>query len=639
MTFIDILNEETQVQCTKQGKSYFYDIKEDGTEFNIGTHEKSPIELSRQTTIGKQIFQRIVDNLTPKQRKDQDIDKIFRLTMEELQKDVELQEKEAKKEAKKEVEELEEEYEEHYARFVSNCRKHKFTPLQYIIRVFEGLGVDAQIEMFKALNGFLQTFLGLKGTNVIGVGSQSSGKTHCLEKPLDCIPGEYVHKGTFTRAYFFDMYSGQDLTGHIFYLGDLGGIHDDENTIVSRDILKQLTTDGYIARGLKDDEDGGVKDIVTGFPAIAYTTVSEDIINEQERSRSVIIRPPDVDHRRLMVFDSFHEAPGELWELQQTIEEDKMSITGFCWWLKKEIDNSELFNPFMFCVEKYLANMPDFNRKIKEFNMLLKIICILNESYSVTHNIYCDFTKEDLDDIEITTKMYIPSKQDVIDALTLFEGSTGLLPSEIALTKGLLKVYSEYPYGTIPENAYDLDDDATFEEIVQYNAISSTTDNVEKPNSVMDLRLDDDTGKYYLEGYDESFPGDDGESITCFFTIDNVKHVGSNQRWYREVKDDLSNKLYKLWSFGILIKVGQSFNGRNVYGIGKDVDNKVNNINPVFAKKDIDEAMQIFHEKYPDLSDEFDEFVNSQKQLRIKKTNFEIKKNHLYDLQWNHIKV
>ena len=637
MTYINILNEETQVQCTKQGKSYFYDIKEDGSEFNIGKHDKSPLELSRQTNIGKQIFQRIVDNLTPKQRKTEDTDKIFRLIMEDLEKDVNVQVKEAEKAARKEVEELEEEYEENYARFVSNCEKHNFTPLQYIIRVYEGLGVDAQIEMFKVLNGYLQTFLGLKGTNVIGVGSQSSGKTHCLEKPLDCIPDEFVHRGTFTKAYFFDMYSGQDLTGHIFYLGDLGGVHDDENTIVSRDILKQLTTDGYIARGLKDDEDGGVTDIVTGFPAIAYTTVSEEIINEQERSRSIIIRPPDVDQRRLMVFDSFHEAPGELWELQQTINEDKFSITGFVWWLKKEINTVELFNPFMFCVQKYLTNMQDFNRKIKEFDMLLKIICILNESYSLTHTIYCDFTQENLEDIEITTKMYIPSKQDVIDALTLFEGSTGLLPSETALTKGLLKHYTEFPYTEIAEDNYELDENSTFEEIVQCNAINE--ENTYTSTAVMDLKKDEDTGKYYLEGYESGISNEDGETIYCFFTIDDIKRNSSNQRWYREVKDDLSNKLYKLYSFGILIKMGQNFQGKNVYGIGKDVDNKVNNINPVFAKKDIDEAMAIFHEKYPKLSEEFDEFVNAQKQLRIKNTNFEIKGDHLYDLQWNHIKV
>ena len=472
MTYINILNDETQVQCTKIGDSFIYTIKEDGSEFNVGKHEKSPLELSRQTNIGKQIYQRIIDNLTPKDRKTKDLDKEFRLIMEALENDVQIQIKEARKEAKKEMVELEEEYEEDYARFVSNCKKYNLSPLQYIIRVFEGKGVSAQIEMFKALNGYLQTFLGLKGTNVIGVGSQSSGKTHCIENPLDCIPSEFVHKGTFTRAYFFDMYSGQDLTGHIFYLGDLGGQYDDENTIVSRDILKQLSSDGWVSRGLKEEE-GGADEIVTGYPAIAYTTVSEDIINEQERSRSVIIRPPDVDQRRLMVFDSFHESPGVLWELQQTIDEDNLSITGFVWWLKKEIENVELFNPFMFCVQKYLANMQDFNRKIKEFNMLLKIVCILNESYSLTHTIYCDFTKEDLEDIEITTRLYIPSKQDVIDALTLFEGSTGLLPSEIALTKGLLKIYDEYPYTDIPEDAYEIDENSTFEEIVQYNAISS----------------------------------------------------------------------------------------------------------------------------------------------------------------------
>ena len=639
MTYVNILNDKTQVQCTKQGNLYIYNLKEDGSEFNIGKQNKSPLELSRQTNIGKQIYQRITDNLSKNQLKTFDTEKEFRLIMEDLEKDVELQIKESEKEAKRELAYLEEEYEEDYARFVSNCKHHSFTPLQYIIRVFEGLGVNAQIEMFKALDGYLQTFLGLKGTNVIGVGSQSSGKTHCIEKPLDCIPSEFVHRGTFTKAYFFDMYSGQDLTGHIFYLGDLGGVHDDENTIVSRDILKQLTTDGYIARGLKDDEDGGVKDIVTGYPAIVYTTVSEDIINEQERSRSIIIRPPDVDQRRLMAFDSFHEAPGEAWELQQTIEQDKRSITGFSWWLKKEIDNVELFNPFMFCVQKYLANMQDFNRKIKEFNMLLKIICILNESYSLTHKIYCDFTKENIEDVEIETKIYLPSKQDVIDALTLFEGSTGLLPSEIALTKGLLKTYTEFPYTEVPDECYDLDENSTFEEIVTYNAIASTTDTLSKPDAVMDLKLDEDTGRYYLDGYADALTDNNNENIYCFFTIDNVKHIGANQRWYREVKDDLSNKLYKLWSFGILIKVGQNAAGRNIYGIGKDVDSKVNNINPVFAKKDIDDAMDIFHAHYPSLSNEFDEFVNAQKQLRIKKTNFEIKEKHLYDLIWNHIKV
>lgn len=638
MTYVNILNDDTQVQCLKQGNVYIYTIIEDGVEFNIGNHKKPPLEHTTQTQIGKQIYQRINENLSAKQRRTTDPNKEFRLIMEKLDKDVQSQIKESEKEAKKEAVELEEEYKEDYARFVNNCQKNDFTPLQYIVRVFEGLGVSAQIEMFKALNGFVQTYLGLKGTNVIGVGSQSSGKTHIIENALDCIPAERVHKGTFTRAYFFDMYSGQDLTGHIFYLGDLGGIHDDENTIVSRDILKQLTSDGWVSRGLKDEEDGGVKDIVTGNPAIAYTTVNEDIINEQERSRSVVIRPPDVDQKRLIVFDSVHQAPGMLWELLQTIESDKFSVTGFIWWLGNEVENSELFNPFMFSVQKYLANMQDFNRKIKEFDMLLRIVCILNNAYNLEHQLYCDFTKESLEDVEVTTKLYLPSKQDVIDALTLFEGSTGLLPSEIALTKGLLKHYTEFPYVEVTDKDYEIDDNTTYEELVQYCAVMDRNEDLAKPNAVMDLMIDDETGRQYLDGYDVPCEDENGEPITCFFTIDNVKHVGANQRWYREVKEDLSNKLYKLWSFGILVKVGQNFAGRNVYGIGENVNDKVNNINPVFAKKDIDEARDMFEERYPDLIEEYDEFIGKQKQLRVKKTNFEIKDNHLYDLPWNHVK-
>ena len=38
------------------------------------------------------------------------------------------------------------------------------------------------------------------------------------------------------------------------------------------------------------------------------------------------------------------------------------------------------------------------------------------------------------------------------------------------------------------------------------------------------------------------------------------------------------------------------------------------------------------------LSDDFDAFVNKQKQLNVKHTNFEVR-NHLYDLEWNHYKV
>lgn len=623
MAFVEI-TEDVSVQCLKKGNKFFYDIMEDDTIFNVGQTLKSPTELTPQTQIGKAIVKRITDNLTPKQRKNTDVDKEFRLIVDALEKEVAKQLVEDENSAKEEAKALEEEYQENWTNFEYNRKKHGYSRLQYIICVFEGLGVDASLEITKAYMGYLQTFLGLKGTNVIGVGSQSSGKTHILENALDCIPSDFVHRGTFTRAYFFRMYGGQDLTSNIFYLGDLGGDMDDQNTIESRDILKQLSTDGHISRGIVDEDGDGTNDIVTGFPSIAYTTVSEEIINEQERSRSIVIRPPDVNQRKLMIFDSFQEASGVKKELKEQIESDKKDIQGFSWWLKKSINDVEMFNPFMFCVQRYLAQMDDFNRKIKEYNMLLKIICILNDSFKLQHDLYDDF--ED-DDFDIETTILIPSKQEIIDALTLFEGSTGLLPSEIALARAILKIYHEFPSDFILEETIEEDD--TYEDIVKKSAIDNDTI-YEEENEI--------TGKTFLKGYQTGYAQDKKKTIFCFFTIADLKKGNGNQRWYRENRNDMSDKLYKLYNYGILIKIGYSENGQNIYGINKGANGRINNINPKFETKDIDMAIKIFHERYPQLADKFDEFVNKQKKLNVKRTNFEITE-HLYDLEWNNFNV
>ena len=624
MTFID-LSSDSSVRCTIIGNRYLYELKEGDSEaVSLGSHESQPKELSSSTQVGRDILNEIKDRFSNRELKEKSAKQRYRELMSNLQATVDEQAVANENKAKDEAKELEEEYEEYFSNFEYNRDKYNLSRLQYIICVFEGLGVDAQLEMAKAYIGYLQTFLGLKGTNVIGVGSQSSGKTHILENPLDCIPTEYVHKGTFSRSYFFRKFGGKNLDSHIFYLQDLGGDMDDQNTIESRDVLKQMSTDGFASKGIVDEEGDTTDMIVTGHPAIAYTTVSEEIINEQERSRSVVIRPPDVNQKKLMMFDSFQESPGVKQDLKEQIESDKKDIQGFSWWLKKNINDIEMFNPWMFCVQRFLSQMDDFNRKIKEFNMFLKVICILNDSFKLTHDLYDDFESDEFD---ITTTLLIPSKQDIIDALTLFEGSTGLLPSEIALARGILKIYQEFPSENLKE--VDEDEDVTFEDMVIDSAVDDDTIVSEQ---------DEITGKYYLDGFQDAYLDDEGNTIYCFFTIDILKKGNSNSRWYRENKNNMSDKLYKLYNYGILIRIGQDKKGRNIYGIGENANNRINNTNPKFLKKDVDMAMHIFHERYPSLAEEFDLFVNEQKKLNVKNTNFEIR-SHLYDLEWNNYEV
>ena len=623
MTFVE-LSENCGVRCTIIGSRYLYELKEgDAEPVSIGSHERPPRELSSSTQVGRDILNEIKDRFSNRDLKEKSAKQRYRELMAFLQEEVNKQIVINEDKEKKEAEELEEEYEENWSNFEYNRNRLGLSRLQYIICVFEGLGVDASLEMAKAYIGYLQTFLGLKGTNVIGVGSQSSGKTHILENPLDCIPTEFVHKGTFTKSYFFRKFGGMNLDSHIFYLMDLGGDMDDQNTIETRDVLKQLSTDGFASKGIVDEEGDTTDMLVTGHPAIAYTTVSEEIINEQERSRSIVIRPPDVNQRKLMIFDSFQEASGVKSELKDRIQQDKKDIQGFSWWLKKNINDIEMFNPFMFCVQRFLSQMDDFNRKIKEFNMFLKVICILNDSFKLTHDLYDDFESDDFD---VDTTLLIPSKQEIIDALTLFEGSTGLLPSEIALAKGILKIYKEFP----SENLKAMEDeDATYEDRVIESAVDDDTIVTEQ---------DEVTGKYYLDGFQDAYLDDEGNQVYCFFTIDILKKGNSNQRWYRENKNNMSDKLYKLYNYGILIRIGYDKKGRNVYGIGENANNRINTTNPKFLKKDIDLATVIFHERYPSLVEEYDLFVNEQKKLNVKNTNFEIR-SHLYDLEWNNHNV
>ena len=624
MTFVE-LSEKCSVRCTIIGNRYLYELKEGNEEpLSLGSHEKPPRELSSSTNIGRDILNEIKDRFSNRELKEMSAVKRYRTLMALLQETVDKQTVVNENKAKDEAKELEEEYHENWSNFEYNRNKLGLSRLQYIICVFEGLGVDASLEMAKAYIGYLQTFLGLKGTNVIGVGSQSSGKTHILENPLDCIPDKYVHRGTFTKSYFFRKFGGKNLDSYIFYLQDLGGDMDDQNTIESRDVLKQMSTDGFASKGIVDEEGDTTDMIVTGHPAIAYTTVSEDIINEQERSRSIVIRPPDVNQRKLMIFDSFQEASGIKQELKEKIQSDKKDIQGFSWWLKKNINDIEMFNPFMFSVQRFLSNMDDFNRKIKEFNMFLKVICILNDSFKLQHDLYDDFESDEFD---VNTTLLIPSKQDVIDALTLFEGSTGLLPSEIALAKGILKIYKEFPSELLDDS--EMEEDWTYEDLVKFSAID---------NDTISIEVDEITGKEYLDGYSSAYKNAEEKPIFCFFTIDDLKRGNSNQRWYRENKNALSDKLHKLHSYGILLKIGYNKQGRNVYGINKNADNQINNINPKFLKRDIDLAMDLFHERYPNLSDDFDVFVNEQKKLNVKHTNFELR-SHLYDLEWNHYDV
>lgn len=642
MEYVEI-NEDSKVACQKVGKQYAYSFVDDGDEFSK-VHPKQPIEHSKNSVIGKILYRIVSSELvsaTSEEERQNIYIRNFDKILQELQDILDRESVKDEVDAKKELEESKERYEMYYEQFMMNCRKYDYTPLQYIIRLFEGYGVNSTLEIFKAYLGYLQTLTGLKGTNVIAIGSQSSGKTHILENSLDCIPDEYVHRGVYTKPAFFTKFAGQDLTHHIFYMGDLGGVNDDSNTIEFRDTIKPLSTDGYSHREYKVDGEP-VEETITGYPALSYTTVNEEIINDQEKSRSVILMPPEVEKWLLMIYDSFNEAPASDFELKQEIEKSKNLVKGFSWFLMNNFQKLEMYNPYMFAVQQYLENIDDFNRKIKEFNGLLKLVIVFNGGFQLVHNLYYDEAEEPID-----TTLVIASKKDVIDALYLFEGSSGLLPTEVALIKGLLENY--VCYNDAMGLYYDDDSDVSFEEyVIDYNTVDADeSDDVrvsdETADDVVDLKfvkeITDKGDRYYVKEWDKPYKVYDDETggyieVFVWFTVPKIKSLFNKKRWYRNINKKLSEKLLKLHEFGMLIKVGKTETGANVYGINYGVENMINNIEPNWSSSAIKSGIDEFHRKYPSLTEEFDDFISKDRKLNIKYTDMEIKDNGLYDLPW-----
>ena len=106
--------------------------------------------------------------------------------------------------------------------------------------------------------------------------------------------------------------------------------------------------------------------------------------------------------------------------------------------------------------------------------------------------------------------------------------------------------------------------------------------------------------------------------------IIRIVSMFSNQRWYRNINKKLSEKLLKLHEFGMLIKVGKTESGANVYGINYGVEDFINNIEPNWSSSSIKAGVDEFHRKYPSLVEEFDEFITS--------ASYSLPKNNVYDL-------
>lgn len=568
-----------EVRCVKSSNSnkpFKYEMKINDETLVIDSSNNSPTEMTYRSELYSECKKYFTEYSQDKQKE------LFVQIKNSLENNIvdedKIKENEAEVKAREEAKRIEEKYTNSYARFSAYLEEYNMTPLELIIATSHCLGVGSPREIVRAFLGYFQTVAGYKGTNVIAIGSPASGKSFVLETALSMIPDERIHKGSKSVAYFYRKYNHKDLTGEIFFIGDLGGEKSNDETIQLRDLLKELTTDGYVERGIVDKDNNMEEEEqwVKGYPALSYTTAKEEIVNDQEKSRSVILTPLPVDSGKLIVFDATMNNQGIYQEDIKELFDIRDSVKGLVY--KYNPDEYDFFNPYSFCVESLIKDNDDFNRKIHEYNAILQLVTILGSPYSIEHDLYYD---ENYD--KKTTKIYLASKRDNITALNIFD-SANLLPDEIRFSNGLLSNYEQFDIGIVDEDK--LWEDQVYDYLCEDGFI-----------------VDDDNGQININ---------DPSVKNKVFTTKSLKSTHRTKAWFKKSKNYINDRIKTLLDENIIVNIGKdSKNNHNVYCLNQGLGDSVEDTLPKFRADDIHKATNLFKLTYPNSIPEYLEFLDN----------------------------
>ena len=343
---------------------------------------KSPATLSSQSNVARQ-FKQIVNpkgDLKPRQVNNQfsELKQLLQLNYENELSVIE-QEIADKKQAEqeKDVSKLKE---------AITKLQSLDCPLIYIGSIVEWFTAGERNNILYAFTVYAGQVILQNPVSVICLGEASSGKSHIQETALKLIPKRFVvnekkitEAALFNRAkkdkYFYD--------GKIVNYGDMGGSNDHEFMEESKNLMKELQSDGFLNKPLNiSDGEGGwdVKDLeLVGRPCLTYTTVPNHYFDDQEMSRSIFITPR-MDNQK--IFNQRNSAlefkHGRSYKILKQYEREAELVPYMLLHLKEVFEDIVVINPYVYFVINFLKNSSFYKRDFDKFNGLLKTITALN---------------------------------------------------------------------------------------------------------------------------------------------------------------------------------------------------------------------------------------------------------------------
>ena len=238
-------------------------------------------------------------------------------------------------------------------------------PLIYIGSIVEWFTAGERNNILYAFTVYAGQVILKNPVSVICLGEASSGKSHIQETALRLIPEKFIvnekkitEAALFNRAkkdkYFYD--------GKIVNYGDMGGAYDHEFMEESKNLMKELQSDGFLNKPLNiPDGEGGweVKDL--------KRMDNKEIFNRRNR---------------LLEFKH-----GRSYNTLKKYENEAELVPYMLLHLKEVFEDIAIINPYVYFVIDFLKNSAFYKRDFDKFNGILKTITALNYYNHEVHDV------------------------------------------------------------------------------------------------------------------------------------------------------------------------------------------------------------------------------------------------------------
>ena len=344
-------------------------------------------------------------------------------------------------------------------------------PLLWIGSIVEWLTAGERNNILLCFLAYCSQVILKNPISVIALGEAGSGKSHIEEVAMSLIPKEFVvNEKNITQAALFRRAEESEYfyDGKIVNYGDMGGSNDQDFMEESKNIMKELQSEGFVSKPVATKVDGAweTRELnLIGKPCLTYTTVPNYEFDEQELSRSILITPRTDNKKEFNRRNRALEFKGKSYSYMMKMVKESEQIQYMVYLLRDIMSDTVIINPYVDVVIGFLKNSEYYKRDFPKYNNLLKVITAFNYYHKKVYE------KED------GVKVLYVSAEDVQLFLTLLSKYELSISENLSLhatdiIKELMELEKQQPIGEDGQPTLDANATWTINDFMEHTKLN-----------------------------------------------------------------------------------------------------------------------------------------------------------------------